>query len=60
MIRSLTVLAADDRAPAVPDCAGYWLCHVAQHDPEGLITERRTRTPLPLLAGSASAAAGAR
>jgi hypothetical protein len=60
MIRLLTVLAADDGGPAVPDCADHWLCHVAQHDPEGLITARRTRPPPPLLAGSASAAAVAR
>jgi moderate conductance mechanosensitive channel len=26
MIRSLTVLAADDGGQAVPDCADYWLC----------------------------------
>jgi len=57
MIRSLTVLAADDGGQAVPDCADYWLCHVVQHDLEGLIIERRTRTPLPLLAESAAAVA---
>jgi hypothetical protein len=57
MVRSLTVLAADDGGPAVPGCADHWLCHVAQHDLEGLIIERRTRTPLPLLAGSAAAVA---
>jgi hypothetical protein len=60
MIRLLTVLAADDGGPAVPDCAAPGLSPVPPHDPEGLITARRTRTPPPLLAGSASAAAVAR
>jgi hypothetical protein len=26
MSRSLTVLAADEGSPGVPDCAEYWLC----------------------------------
>jgi hypothetical protein len=26
MSRSLTVLAADDGSPGLPDCAEYWLC----------------------------------
>jgi hypothetical protein len=80
MIRSLTVLAADDRAPAVPDCALVvvlaavvrGLIHRATNadqwrvgrDLRMRLKERFVaegiRTPLPLLAGSASAAAGAR
>ena len=35
MSRSLTVLAADEGSPGVPDCAEYWLCQ-ALHDWFGL------------------------
>ena len=58
MSRSLSVLAVGDAASAVPDCADYWLCQKI-YDWLGLDADG-IRIPLPLLTGSAGAAAGVR
>ena len=58
MSRSLSVLAVGDVGSAVPDCADYWLCQKI-YDWFGLDADG-IRIPLPLLTGSAGAAAGVR